>query len=280
MMKNTVVVCLLLCLLGGAVLEAGTGNIIWVRRSDTANLERQADQVWINHLTSLGYNVTDGGYETLTDGNLAELNAADLIILGRGSDSGAYDDAVTIGGNPVEEEIAWNSLVTAPLLCMTPYSTRTSRWSWLNTNSTVGVDLNPHTLTALVPAHPAFAGITLDGNNQMNVTIPDSVYQIEFNPVIPDAGNGTIVALGTNGQIQVAEWAAGTAFINGSTAGGRRMLLNLSIDLNAGVLTNFMDGLTPESIQMFDNIIADMVVPEPATLLIVGAGSLFIRRRK
>jgi hypothetical protein len=72
----------------------------------------------------------------------------------------------------------------------------------------------------------------------------------------------------------------GTAFINSSTASGQRIQLNLSIDLNAGVLTIFMDGLTPESIQMFDNIVAYMIVPEPATLLIVGAGALFIRRRK
>lgn len=279
-MKNTVVACLLLCLLGGAVLEAGTGNIIWVRRSDTANLERQADQVWIDHLVNQGYTVTDGGYEVLNDQTLAELNATDLIIMGRGSDSGAYDDTATIGGNSVQEEVAWNSLVTAPLLNMTPYLTRTSRWNWLSTNSTEGVDLDPHTLTALDPDHAAFTGIVLDGNNQINVTTPGVLCQLEFNPVLPDAGNGTIIALGTNGQIQIAEWTAGASFIDGSVAGARRMLLNLSIDLNAGVLTNFMDGLTSESIQMFDNLVADMVVPEPATLLIVGAGALFIRRRK
>lgn len=279
-MKKLLLICLLMCLLGAIAQEAFAGNIIWVRRSDTANLERQADQVWIDHLTGLGYNVTDGGYETLTDDNLAALNAADLIILGRGSDSGAYDDAVTLAGSPIEEEIAWNSLVTAPLLSLTPYSTRTSRWSWLNTNSTVGVDLDPHTLTALDPGHVAFTGITLNASNQMTVTLPGVIRQIEFNPVIPDAGNGTIVALGANGNIQIAEWAAGTAFINGSVAGGRRVQLNLCIDLNAGTLTNFMDGLTPESIQMFDNLVADMAIPEPMTLGILGFGALLIRRKK
>lgn len=279
-MKKFLMLCLVMCLFGAVVQEACAGNIIWVRRSDTANLERQADQVWIDHLVGLGYNVTEGGFETLTDENLAVLNAADLIIMGRGSDSGAYDDGVTLGGNPIQEEIAWNTLVTAPLLSMTPYSTRTSRWNWLNTNATEGVDLDPHTLTALNPGHAAFAGITLDGNNQMNVTIPGVVRQIEFNPVIALAGNETVVALATNGQIMIAEWAAGTAFVDGSIAGGQRMQLNLSIDLNAGTLTHFMDGLTPDSIQMFDNIVAYMIVPEPATLGILGLGALLIRRRK
>ena len=279
-MKKCTMICLLMCLLGAVAVEAGTGNIIWVRRSDTNNLEQQADQAWIDHLTGLGYNVTWGGYESLTDAALAELNAADLVIMGRGSDSGADDDATTLGGNPIEEEIAWNSLVTAPLLNITPYLTRTSRWSWLNTNATEGVDLDPHTLTALVPGHAAFAGISLDGNNQMTVTIPGVTYQIEFNPILTDAGNGTILAVGTNGNIQIAEWATGTEFLNGSVAGGRRMLAFLSIDLNNGTLTNFMDGLTPDSVQIFDNIVADMVVPEPATLGILGLGALLIRRKR
>ncbi|NQU75977.1 MAG: lamin tail domain-containing protein, partial [Planctomycetes bacterium] len=263
-------------------LAASSGTIIWV--SDDKMTGGPADQGWVDLLVSHGYTVDlsfrnwDGA--SLGASEIATMNAADLIIISRDTNSGSYT-----AGAP-----EWNS-ITTPIILTAAHIVRNNRWEWLDTSQTN--DSQP-TLEAVDPAHEVFSGVTLNGSNQ--VSILTTVVSFASTTV---AGNGTIVARrADNNQVWIVTWEAGQTFYSGSdyapvgprmyfaaggtdpdgeynlTAAGETIFLNAVswyIDptanhapaVNAGVDQSI---LWPEDTATMDATVSDDGLPEPPSL--------------
>jgi len=189
-------------------------NIIWV--SDNKESD-DTDQGWIDLLAAQGYTVDlsfrNQEGRTLDDDKIAALNAVDLIIVSRDTNSSSYDDG--------DEPTQWNS-VTTPLILQMALIYRSSRWGWMDSTSTSRTTAD---LLAVLPDHPVFTGVALDANNRVNILTAES--NVGDNNVDP-TNNYTLIATrsdsGADG-VWIAEWEPGVEFYPGSGqfAGGPRM---------------------------------------------------------
>jgi len=174
-------------------------EIIWV-----SQVESTAGEEYLTKLRSQGYSVTERilTSATLTTEAIDELNAADLVIFSRKTTSGSFNT------------IDWNDL-TAPMIVMTPYITRSTHWAWFG--GTGLVDATPAQIFADDPSHPLFAGVTItdDMTGAWHVAIDRGT---SFATDFVDFG-GTLIASTPTGAIAAAEWPAGTV------AAGPRLLL-------------------------------------------------------
>ena len=172
------------------------------------------DSQWTAVLEDAGYSVNyiEDYWASLDSGKIAQLESADLIIVLNSCNSGNYDDG--------PEEQQWNA-ITTPLLLQNVNIARNSRWQFLDSSDRPRYD--DALMEAVVPSHAIFDGITLDPNNQVDIS-DESVDNIRVNGGA--MGNGT--TLGTeasSGDIIVGEWAPGVPYYDGSmTPGGPRML--------------------------------------------------------
>ena len=249
MSKKLVYLVLLLAFVISSSVDAKT--IIWVSDNKTPSGGVAADQAWVDLLRAQGYTVDyrgEGGsgspgyryWRSLDAGKIAELNAADLIIVSRDTDSGNYDDG--------DEVTQWNS-ITTPLILQIAHIMRSSRWRWLDTTSTSGGQPN---LVAVDPSHFVFNGVTLDVNNQVDILTMDSSIGNHTDP-----GNGTLIGKrADNDGVWIVEWQTGQEFYPGSgqVAGGPRMYFA------AG--SNGVDGeynLTAEGEKIFLNAVRYML---------------------
>ncbi|MCL5281527.1 MAG: DUF1349 domain-containing protein [Planctomycetes bacterium] len=192
-------------------LTNGGPNVIWV--SDAYDDKPDGvpdDQSWVDFLRGQGFNVDyrmgpalgNGYWRTLDDAKMAALNAADLVIVSRNLNSGDYTNGT--------ETTQWNS-VTAPLLSLAMHPLRSSHWKWFNTTT---INAAVPALKPVDAANPAFAGVTLDANGQVQALVTDMSSSF---PGLKDAGNGTVVATRADtGDVWVASWAAGTEFYPGA----------------------------------------------------------------
>jgi hypothetical protein len=181
------------------VEPTGVADIIWVTGGYDDNGDGAADDLeWIDILKAQGYSVdSSSSYVDLDDASIAKLNAAKLIIVSRCSNSGDYDDG---------DEIAqWNA-ITTPMIVMTAYNVRSSRWLWVDSTSI----LNLATETMVLADGTEIPGI----NAEVGTT--------SF--IDADPGNGTILAVG-DGLPWIIEWEAGVEYYEGSgqIAGGPRV---------------------------------------------------------
>jgi hypothetical protein len=225
-------------------------KIIWVSDNKTpapAVDGVPADQAWVDLLSAQGYDVDlsfrNKEGRTLDDAKIAALNAADLIIISRDTDSGNYDDG--------QEVAQWNS-VTVPILMQVAQIAQSSRWRWINIGTTNNAK---PILQAVATTHPIFNGVTLDASNQVDA-ITTNVSFVST----ADVGNGTLIASRVdNGQAWIVEWQAGLAFYASSTEtpAGHRMLF-----CSGGTTAPVSDGtydLTAEGEKMFLNAVAYML---------------------
>jgi hypothetical protein len=227
--------------------EASGVDIIWVtENTDAANEPSPDDIGWTNLLEANGHTVSRRDIRNLDtdDATLAELEAADLVIMSRDTNSGNY------ANNPAE--IArWNGLTT-PLISMSAQLVRsTDRWRWF----AAGVIAYNATLTIRVEvtSHPIFAGVALDGNNEFVIADVGRT-----NPIsTTTAGNGTVLATepGT-GYVWIAFWPANTDFFAGGPqrTGGPRVFFAAG----AGVVDDNPKGgenFTAEGEQVFLNTV-------------------------
>jgi len=128
MRRELVLLSLVSALALSSVVQAA--NVIWVSDNKgfgSVEPNIPGDQGWVNLLTAQGHNVIyknqyeyiDGQqyWRTLDPNKVAELEAADLIILSRNADSGSYS---TAGDN---EPNQWNA-VTTPLISLSAHMSR------------------------------------------------------------------------------------------------------------------------------------------------------------
>jgi hypothetical protein len=251
------------------ISSAHAATIIWVSDNKTPSAAGvAADQAWVDLLVAQGYTV-DLGFRnkegrTMDDTKIAALNAADLIIVSRDTNSGDYDDA--------QEITQWNS-ITTPILLQIAHIAGNNRWLWLDSGTNNAAQ---PTLLAVDSSHPVFNGVTLDANKQVNVLTTNSSFLSAT-----AAGNGTLIATrADNGQVWIAEWQAGQAFYTGSTQtpAGPRMLF-----CSGGTTAPVNDGtynLTTEGQTMFINAVRYMLGetdgPKKATRPDPKIGSLLV----
>jgi hypothetical protein len=189
----------------------GGANVMWV--SDAYDDKPDGipdDQGWIDFLQGQGYNVEyrkgpalgNGYWRTLDQAKIDALNAADLVIFSRNSNSGDYNN-----GN---ERDQWNGL-TVPLVSMAMHPIRSSHWKWFNTTT---INTAVPLMQPADPANAIFAGVTLDANGLIEALGPTMGSSF---PGLKDAGNGTVLATRADtGDVWIASWAAGTEFYAGA----------------------------------------------------------------
>jgi hypothetical protein len=203
-------------------------NIVWVSdHYDELADQIQDDIAWVEMLEANGYTVDNtpgaafgnGYWRTLDADKIAALNAADLVIISRNSNSGDFASDAT-------ETEQWNS-ITTPLILLSPYFSRSSRWLWVDNTGLAGDGGTPK-IEAVDPAHPIFYGMQLDTKNQVEIydQLVGTGTVSFYNSV--DVGNGTLIGtVADQDWTSIAEWKAGVEFHDGSgqIAAGRRMLL-------------------------------------------------------
>jgi len=249
-------VALVLCL----VASAPAAHIIVVTENVDKNLDRVADdQGLIDWLIAEGHSVDvrRNAWGALDSKLLAQLNAADLIIVSRLANSGGYD----YGDAPTQ----WNSVKT-PLLLLSPYFARNTHWKWVNsaavTNNTPDIYAE-----AVEPDHPIFRGVPLMTPTSATRGIAVSIIPV-VDPAVgsgitsflgtTDLGNGRMIARAAGtGWTWIAEWDAGVEFYSGAGqfAGGKRMLFCAGTQ----EVGDFLQGefnLRPEGREMLHNAIA------------------------
>jgi len=256
-----VVLLLAFCL----VCPVNAANIIWVSDAYDERVDSiPDDQGWVDLLVAQGYNVDytkgaslgNGYWRTLDAAKLARLDAADLIIVSRSTDSGSYDDGAEI--------TQWNSIKT-PLILLNVYIARggaggSPRWLWVNSESLAGDGGTP-TLEALDPHHPIFKGVALDAKNRVDIydqTVGTGTVSF-FN--FANMGNGTRIAKpATQDWTMIAEWPAGVVFYPGSTQtpADRRMLFCAGTREGVGFGRGEYN-LNAEGVKLFLNIVEYML---------------------
>ncbi|GEM_PF-6262501 len=257
MSRKLFFVCSLVLLLSQIIAPAAFGTtIVWV--SDNKNPENldpttngPRDQTWIDLLIDNGYMVDLSFANTeardLDDAKIAALNAADLIIISRNTNSGDYDD-----GDEIQQ---WNAIET-PIMMQVAHIMRSSRWKWLDTTNTDATTAN---LKVELPSHPIFAGVALDGNNEVAILQGDDS-SVTNNT---DPGNGTLLGtVADTGGTWIVEWETGQEFYSGSgeIAGGPRMWFA------AGGQGDNLDGLynlSEEGEKIFLNAVKYLAMPVP-----------------
>jgi hypothetical protein len=273
-MRRLSVLVLVLCLTPAV---HGAFEIIWVGDAhDAANPGTPDDQGWVDLLVSAGYTVdyqknvpgTGPWRADLSAEQIQALNNADLVILSRDAGTAAHN-----------KPNVWNSIET-PILSLNNYMARSSIWQWVNSTS-INARQSYYDLKADDPGHPVFEGVQLDENGQ--VVWYDAAAGSGSTGFFAtrDVGNGHLIASRPdNGNLLIAEWEAGVPFYVGTTQvpAARRMLFCAGTQEVSGTNKYFGTyNLTPAGETMFLNAVAYMI-PEPTTIVLLGLGSLVLRR--
>lgn len=257
MFKKLVLILAAILLLQAGIVRAA--EIIVVTENVDRDLDRiEDDQELIDWLVAEGHSVDvrRNNWMILDSDKIDDLNAADLIIVSRLTNSGIYKHG--------DEPTQWNS-VTTPLLLMNPYFARNIRWNWIS--SWMVTNDTPDIYTEAVnPNHPIFSGVSL-----MTMDSPDQNAQVNIVQVIDplvgtgitsffgsmDMGNGRLIAKPAGLDMAwIAEWDAGVEFYenSGQFTGGKRMLFCAGTQ-EIGNMRQGEFNLTAEGRQMLHNAI-------------------------
>ena len=254
-----------------SVVPLHAANIYWVSfhpadntpsaGAATAGFTNAPDIGYTQLLRAQGHTVTRVVSSDTPDTNL--LNTADLVIISRSVPSGNYEL------DP--ETAAWNG-ITAPMIVMGGYVLRNTRLGF-TTGTTIPDAVGSVSLTASVPSHPIFSGITLNASNTM-VNPYANIVSFTNNPqrgisvnTDPVAGGGTVLATISSagnpaGGLIIGEWQAGATLGNSppDKLGGHRLVF-LSGSREATGLTSEGSGifdLTGDGSQLFLNAVKYM----------------------
>lgn len=227
MIKKLLPILLLLSLCVATSVNAQ--NIVWVTMDWDADGDGVQDsQEWVDKLTEEGYTVDcrPGYWDALTDANVDELNAFELVII-----SATTQSSVLV--TDAAEAALWNS-VTVPMMNCCTYALRSTRLNWVN-NADASLpnnngDQGSPLMQVIEPGHPIFTGITLDENNQVQVADPTlGSGQCTFIGTA-NAGNGTLIAKTVGDEwMWIAEWKEGVEFYDGAGTYATNLRMTFSI---------------------------------------------------
>ena len=238
---------LALCLM----TTANAATIIWVSGAYDDNADGEPDdQAWMDMLEANGYTV-DPSFRsqesnTLDDDKIAALNAADLIIISRNSNSGDFASDAT-------EITQWNS-ITTPIILQAMHIARNSRLLWVDTTSLPNIAGPP--IDIIEAGHPIFVGIS-DGALLLDGDVGPTTFV-----GITDMGNGTVLAQ-VEGQdaTWITEWEPGVEFYPGAGqfAGGPRLMFCAGTQETAPEVGRGEYNLTPDGEIAFLNAVRYML---------------------
>lgn len=197
-----------------------------------------------------------GEYAALDDAKIAKLNAAQLVILSRSANSGDYS----------ADAEKWNGL-KSPLLLMSPYFARASRWDWFATEDLNEAD--PPVLKKLTvndPKDAAFAGMSLTSGSTVQIFDDPSTFTMRYlsSGLAGTAGKLGASIEGHNPSPTLVRWteAGKPYYANGvQKAGGLRVFYAFQDDANRKADDSMRDELarlTPDGKKVLGNIIASM----------------------
>ncbi len=222
-------------------------TIIWLS-DNQGPTNPLSDPVWIKLLQDNGYTVdlsfSNKQGQVLDAAKIAALNAADLIIVTRNLVDQEY-----IQGTEISD---WNGLAT-PILMLSVHPAKSNEWNWFSTTNIASTNVN---MTAVVPTHPIFEGITLDAKNQVSVVINNCKTIIATS-----AGNGTVLATRfDDNTVWIALWEKGVEFYPGSGqfAGDLRMYFAAG-KTDGGAAQYGQYNLTTEGEKLFLNAVKYMI---------------------
>ena len=207
----------------GVTPDAGQGTLEW------------EDDQWRVLLEGAGHNIlAHAPYDDLDfePDDIDVLNSADLVIFSRDTNSGDY--------NEIDEQEAWTEGVTAPMMILTPFVLRSSRWDMAETTGILETNKDDGlgNLVSLDKDHPLFVG-ALDERGEADIWDEDILGpddSIDFLDIFDDdgkVGNGTVLALEADTEIPwIIHWEAGEEFYDGSlyNAGGPRLYYSVGSD--------------------------------------------------
>jgi len=211
-------------------------------------------------LEGAGHTVTRGAFGGAAP-TPAELAGVHLVLVARETNSGDYDD----GGEPQD----WNAL-PVPMISMAPHLMRASRWGWINGESLPGLgditdfDAYPD------PSHPFLTGVS-------STAILDPAFAAT-GASSPLPASALVVATHDTGASHgIFVIPAGTDMFNGRGTAG---------DVRVGYIRGnegSWDNITADGEQILLNMIDQVAIPEPSTLMLAALG-LFglacLRRRR
>jgi hypothetical protein len=155
---------------------ASAANIVWASDFNDPSTgffpagARHTDSGFVTLLQNAGHNVIRynppaAATTLMTQAEVDALNTNDLIIIGRATGSGAFR---------LNQGHQWNTAITRPVICMSPYLVRTiadNRMGWFTGD--VGPDDTTTFVTAADPASPAvdflLGGVAMLGNRSVNL---------------------------------------------------------------------------------------------------------------
>jgi len=199
-------------------------------------------------------------------GQQAILEAADLIIIGRMTNSGDYDST----GEPEY----WNAL-DVPILLHSAYLVRSSRLSWLEGDQG---NYSSSSVNIIAPYDPLLHGVPQTGGT---VTLYDGgagTYQISN----ADGTGilGTILATAPDLDVAIARWSGDEAlYWSGSDEGGPG---NPRVFWGTPGSDDWLSvHLTADGRQLLTNVVTSLMpTPEPTTLTLTGIGLVALVRRR
>ena len=224
-------------------------NLIYVCPTDlvTGGVGNVDDQPMIDAIIATGaYTVTYMQAADFTTDNIATINAADVIVVSRGTGS---SDVL-----PVRQ--VFND-VTTPTIQTSPWVIRGDRLAYVTGGTEHQETDDAKVVSALIQdeTHPIFDGVTITGG-AMDWTVGYTDDLTAETGVV-----GTVLAKTADERVLCVVIDAGTALASGYTPAGPRAYMGNGIDdIEPHNYWNFTDGAK----QVFLNLVAYMANMEPA----------------